>query len=144
MRKHLPAILASVATVAALTSAAPAQAGSAHAVTALGGGQSLVGSLTLGQNQSLGGLNWTFTESNRDLSSTGSEDRASSLRVTGNSAWVVYQHDNNGGRTYCILPGQSITDLHHSWWQFGDSISSVQRLIGPNCLNFPMFLSTTL
>ncbi|MGP3921238.1 beta/gamma crystallin-related protein [Nonomuraea sp. 10N515B] len=144
MRKHILAILASAAAVAALTAAAPAQAGSAHAVTVLGGGQSAVGTLTLGQNQSLGGTNWNFTESNRNLSSTGSEDRASSIRVTGNSAWVVYQHDNNGGRAYCILPGQAINDLHHTWWQFGDTISSVQRLIGPNCFNFPMFLSTTL
>ncbi|MFI6390793.1 beta/gamma crystallin-related protein [Nonomuraea sp. NPDC050547] len=130
MRKHLLAILAAVVTVAALTGSVPAQAS--------------VGTLILGQNQSLGGLNWTFSETNGNLSPTGSDDRASSLRVTGNSAWVVYQHDNNGGRAYCVLPGQSISDLHHRWWQFGDTISSVQRLIGPNCFQFPMFLSTTL
>ncbi|MEV0612824.1 beta/gamma crystallin-related protein [Nonomuraea sp. NPDC050404] len=139
MRKHLTIILASAAAVAALTTAAPVQA-----TGTAGGGRSMVGTLTLGQNQSLGGTNWSFTESNGNLSSTGSEDRASSLQVTGTSAWVVYQHDANGGRAYCVLPGQSIPDLHHRWWQFGDTISSVQRLIGPNCFNFPMFLSNTL
>jgi hypothetical protein len=128
MRDHLRLVIAAAIATTALTATAaavPAQA---------------AGPLVLGQNQSLGGLNWTFTSNNTDIASTGG-DRASSIRNDDVVAWVVYQHDTYRGRAYCILPGQEIWDLHEQQWQFGDMISSVRRRPDATCHDNPMFQS---
>jgi hypothetical protein len=92
----------------------------------------------LGQHQSLGGTNWTFTASDSNLSGQGG-DQASSLNNNDSRAWVVYEHDTFGGRGYCINTGSEVSDLHSGILSFGDKISSVRRLGTSSCFGYPSF-----
>jgi hypothetical protein len=98
------------------------------------------GVLRIGQNQSLGGLNWTYSQSNSDLGEAG--DRASSVWNESDSAWVMYQHDTFEGRHYCIRPDEKVSDLHRPQWQFGDMASSVRRLPTTECGRYPAFYAS--
>jgi hypothetical protein len=98
--------------------------------------------LVLGQNQNLGGTNWSFTERDPDLSGQGG-DSASSIRNNSFQAWLVFENNTvggGGGRGYCIDPGEFVTDLHISILNFGDRISSVEPLGESGCSFFPEFL----
>ncbi|OJF11694.1 beta/gamma crystallin-related protein [Couchioplanes caeruleus] len=92
--------------------------------------------LTLGEHQSLSGSTWDYRSTNRAINP---EDEASSAYNHSSVAWVLYQHDNFEGRRYCLKPGQRISNLHDSRWDFGDKISSVQRLGVTSCNGYPTF-----
>jgi hypothetical protein len=98
--------------------------------------------LVLGQNQNLGGTNWSFTERDPDLRGQGG-DSASSIKNNSFQAWLVFEDNTTGGgggRGYCIDPGEFVTDLHIGILNFGDRISSVEPLGESACSFFPEFL----
>ncbi|MFG1613697.1 beta/gamma crystallin-related protein [Nonomuraea wenchangensis] len=122
---RIAAAISAAAMVAVSAATAPAQA---------------AGPLVLFQDSGFAGTSWSFTATNGNISGSGG-DRVSSIVNQDVNAWVVYQHDTYRGRSYCVLPGQSLYDLHEQQWQFGDAISSVRRRPDGTCHDNPMFLS---
>ncbi len=101
--------------------------------------QAASGVLRLGHDQNLGGENYTYSTSNRNLGGPG--DEASSARNESDSAWVLYDDTGFRDRRYCIRPGEYVRDLHNEQWNFGDKISSVRRLSTSSCRGYPTFFN---
>ena len=82
---------------------------------------------------------WASSQPNLRNSSCSFNDKASSVRNGSDNAWVLYDDANYDDRRYCIFAGQRIENLHDSRWNFGDKISSIQRLPGNSCAGYPTF-----
>ncbi|XP_038050835.1 epidermal differentiation-specific protein-like [Patiria miniata] len=81
--------------------------------------------ITIYDDANFGGASRELTESCRDLTKIGFNDRISSIKVVG-SAWVGYEHGNYGGRQY-ILEERNFPDPN-SWGGSNDQLSSLKKL----------------
>jgi hypothetical protein len=103
--------------------------------------QAATGQLWLAENQSMGGKNCGWADSQPNLSNTfcSFSDKASSVWNGSDNAWVLYDDAGYQDRRYCLVPGGRIANLHDSRWNFGDKISSIKRLSGTSCAGYPTF-----
>lgn len=66
-------------------------------------------------------------------------DEASSVKLYGPYAWVLYDDKHYKDRHYCIRPGEKVEHLGAPQWKFNDKISSVKRLSTGSCAGYPTF-----
>ncbi|MGW6128538.1 peptidase inhibitor family I36 protein [Cellulomonas sp. NPDC055163] len=96
--------------------------------------------LSLYEHKGFGGVHVSLYSSDSNLWwNKGFGDTASSVKNHSTVAWVLYDDTGYSDRRFCILPGQTISNLGADAWKFNDKISSVKELGTASCAGYPTF-----
>ena len=90
------------------------------------------GSIQLFENDNFNGDSQTFEDSESRLGDFGINDTTSSIIITGENNWVVYQHNSSGGTAITLAPGsytasELVADTGVALVDLNNNISSIRR-----------------